>query len=96
MSDGATFGTSGVARKPTYNLRCRNIGNDSRTRSTVSSETSTVRTPGSSPRSASTTPIGCLKISRILTKVFRYPHAETGSLANNEFLSTNADYLGEP
>lgn len=41
-----------------YNRRCRNIGNNSRTRATASSETFTARTAGSKARSASTTTIG--------------------------------------
>ncbi|MFC9351551.1 hypothetical protein [Arthrobacter sp. NPDC057013] len=44
--------------------RCLNIGNGSLTRATVPSETSTARTPGSSPRSASTYPIGSTRMLR--------------------------------
>jgi hypothetical protein len=57
-ADLAATAAPGTRCPWSYNRRCRNIGNDSRTRSTVSSETSTARTLGSNPRSASTTPIG--------------------------------------
>lgn len=38
--------------RTSYSRSCRNIGNDSRTRSTVSAETSTARTPAATRRSA--------------------------------------------